>query len=149
MTFLTWSTKESVIVNVFSSDSLSFGGRSVSLSTFDFSWDSASVPCLPIPVLLMPPHPCRYRWLDLSAALLIFLLILFCFVVQQTFVSRTMTVSFSPNMLRKRFLTDNLGHTFLIDTRIREPLSAQKNLENHNLTGDLVFKFSVLLQPYI
>ena len=48
-------------------------------------------------------------------------------------------------MLAKGFLTDNLGHTFLIDTRI-EPLSAQKkkNLENHNLTGGLVFKFPVL-----
>ena len=49
-------------------------------------------------------------------------------------------------MLAKGFLTDNLGHTFLIDTRM-EPLSAQKkkkNLENHNLTGGLVFKFPVL-----
>ena len=46
-------------------------------------------------------------------------------------------------MLAKGFLTDNLGHTFLIDTRI-EPLSAQKkkNLENHNLTGGLVFRLS-------
>ena len=60
------------------------------------------------------------------------------------FVCRTTTVSFSPNVLAKRFLTDNLGHTFLIDTRIMEPLSAEKNLEKHNLTGGLEFKFPVL-----
>ena len=44
----------------------------------------------------------------------------------------------------KRVSYYNLGHTFLIDTRM-EPLSAQKkNLEKHNLTGGLVFKFPVL-----
>ena len=48
-------------------------------------------------------------------------------------------------MLAKRFLTNNFGHTFLIDTRIMEPLPAQKNVENHYLTGGLVFKFPVLL----
>ena len=60
------------------------------------------------------------------------------------FVCRTTTVSFSPNLLAKRFLIDNLGHTFLIDTRIMEPLSVQKSLEDLNLTGGLVFKFPVL-----
>ena len=64
------------------------------------------------------------------------------------FVCRTTTVSFSPNVFAKGFLTDNLVDTFLKDTRM-EPLSAQKkkkkkNLENLNLTGGLVFKFPVL-----
>ena len=58
------------------------------------------------------------------------------------FVSRTTTVSFSPNMLAKRFLTDNLGHTFLIDTRIMEPLSAQKKSGKSQLDWRLSYQIS-------
>ena len=47
LTFLTWSTKVSVIRGNVFSQTLSFGRRLVSLSTFDLSWDIASVPCLP------------------------------------------------------------------------------------------------------
>ena len=60
------------------------------------------------------------------------------------FVCRTTTVSFSPNVLAKGFLTENLGDTFLINTRMEPPSAPKKNLENINLTGGLVFKFPVL-----
>ena len=62
MTFLTWSTKEFAIVNVFSLDSLLFGRRSVSLSTFDLVGivlrflASASQPC-PFNAPLPPSLP--------------------------------------------------------------------------------------------
>ena len=65
-----------------------------------FSWDRALVPYLPtLSFYLFTPI--------VTGALLI----LSCFAVLQMLVCKTWTVSFSPNMWAKRFLTYNLGHT--------------------------------------
>ena len=111
----------------FSSYSLSFGLRSVSLSTFDFSWDSASVPCLStlsFEYLLTPVVTG-----GLLSRVRFWFFYWFCSALLCNKCSYAELRLFPfPKYVGKRFLTDNLGHTFLIDTRIMEPLWAQKKI---------------------
>ena len=50
-------------------------------------------------------------------------------------------------MLAKGFLTDNLGHTFLIDTRM-EPLSAQKKKKSGKSQLDWRLSFQISCPLY-
>lgn len=100
-TFLTWSTKESArVIVVFSQTLCPLDDAQYVITPLAFSWDRALVPYLPtLSFYLFTPI--------VTGALLI----LSCFAVLQMLVCKTWTVSFSPNMWAKRFLTYNLGHT--------------------------------------